>query len=122
MRKYLRLAADPNYLWTSPIAEEKLMPMVHTINEMGYLIPKFVSKTHKKLYLLLTDNELEHGKQFTQGYGFFFFIDVEKIDFSDEKNLKETTKSLVKQGLITMGSQYDWDKETIEILFEKVVF
>lgn len=118
--KRSRLAADPNYLWTSPIEEEILMPIVHIVNEIGFLIPRFISKEHKKLYLFITNNPSDHGVQFQ--LGFLFFVDDKKIKESSELNRNELIKSEIKEGLIKMGDNYDWDKEIVDSLFQKIDF
>lgn len=117
-RKMCRLAADPNYLWDSPIEKEILMPIVHAANDIGLLIPRFVSKEYGKLYLFITNDPQQHGQPFQ--LGFLFFVDTNKIVGDDENEKRKVIISLIKDGLIEMGKTHGWSKEHIDELFVKV--
>ncbi|AZR59649.1 hypothetical protein [Eikenella corrodens] len=114
----LRLAADPNYLWESPIKEDSLMEIVHIVNEIGELIPRFVFKEYKKMYLFLTDDPQQHGSRLQ--LGFLFFVDTDKIVGDDKDERRKVIISLIKDGLIEMGKTHGWSKEHIDELFVKV--
>lgn len=114
-----RLAADPNYLWTSPIQHNLLMDAVHVVNDIGFLIPRFVSQEYKKMGIFLTDDPLEHGKR--HHIGFLFYIDVSKYEnIEDKDERRKVIISLIKDGLIEMGKTHGWSKEHIDELFVKV--
>ena len=117
-RKGSRLAADPNYLWDSPIEIDTLMPIVHVVNDIGFLIPRFVSKEYGKMYLFLTDDPKQHGQPLQ--LGFLFFVDTDKIVGDDKDERRKVIIALIKDGLIEMGKTHGWSKEHIDELFVKV--
>ena len=116
--KRSRLAADPNYLWISPIDEQILMNVVHVVNDIGFLIPKFISQEYKKMYLFLTDNPAEHGEPLK--LGFLFYIDISKIKNASDNDQNIIIQYLIKDGLIKMGEKHGWNEEHINNLFRDI--
>lgn len=113
-----RLTADTNYLWESPIPKEILMPIVHIVNEIGFMIPRFIHKEYGKMCFFLTDNPQQHGSPLQ--LGFLFYIDTEKILNAHEEEQRNVIISLIKEGLIKMGETHGWSEEHIADLFKKV--
>lgn len=119
MKRYVALDVDWNYYWKSPLPEDLIAEVRSVVCKIDRLIPKFISKKYKKIFLYLTDDPEVHGDKFS--YGFFFYIDEERVaNVKGQPERQNEIFSIIKSGLISMGELHDWNESVIENLFADI--
>ena len=117
MKRYIALSIDISCPMMS--IDKEVLHKVHSIIRLiDYSLPDFISKKFKKINLCFTNNPQKHGETFR--HSFLFYLDQDKIKNTNDAQLAKTITSILKSGLIKMGSNYDWNEERINTLFQSI--